>query len=150
MDIVKPVKRSTGAKKIIVMKTQKVSKKKANEMTVKVTRKENQTKKVRIEEVVQAKPHHLHEPDDAKFIEKKQYDIIKLHQVLPIIPEDKELNELNRDKSSSKIVKTPAVDTPHLSLHTGKVEPEGPKKLGCKKTFYDDCISNASMNMTQL
>jgi len=52
MDIVKPVKRSTGAKKIIVMKTQKVSKKKANEMTVKVTRKENQTKKVRIEEVV--------------------------------------------------------------------------------------------------
>jgi len=69
---------------------------------------------------------------------------------LPIIPEDKELNELNRDKSSSKIVKTPTVDTPHLSLHTGKVEPEGSKKLGCKKTFYDDCISNASMNMTQL
>jgi len=58
MDIVKPVKRSGGAKKIIVMKTQKVSKKKANEMTVKVTRKEIQTKKVRIEEVVQAKPHH--------------------------------------------------------------------------------------------
>ena len=85
-------------------------------------RTEYQTEKVPNEEkmVAQTKPRHRKELDNANFVEKKQPDIEKLLQALPIEPEDTEINIFDKDKNDRNIVKAVTVDYPpqRLSLQT--------------------------------
>ena len=71
--------------------------------------------------MVQKKPHHLQEQNDANFDEEKHLDVEKQHQALPIAPEGEQINEYNRIINGSNIDEEVTAEPSHqpLSMKTG-------------------------------
>ena len=66
--------------------------------------------------VAQTNAHHRQELGNANFVEKEQHDIKKLHQASSVVPEATYINESNRDKKGSKLVKAVTVESPNQRL----------------------------------